>query len=117
MNLKAIVLAGAVLTAVLGAAAAPAYAVNPQPNTGQSDSGGAPNVKNGDDSGSGIGAVRPAKGVEGPTESAPAKPESASGADNSSLNQVRQNRSKISADFNPFSGRHTKLPDPDIWGA
>ncbi|MEV5705197.1 hypothetical protein [Actinoallomurus sp. NPDC052274] len=110
-------MAGAVLTAVLGTAAAPAYAAHPQPNTGQSDSGGLPGTGNDDGSGSGLSAVRPPKGVDESAESARAKRESAVTNDEFGLNQIRRNRSKISPDFNPFQGRHTKLPEIDDAGA
>lgn len=115
MNLKAMVLAGSVLTAVIGAAAAPAYAAHPQPSTGQGNSGLISGSDNDDDSGSGLSSIRPPKGTDQSARSARAKRMSATSDDGFGLNQIRGKRSQVSPDFNPFRGNRAKIANIDDW--
>lgn len=113
MNLKAMVLAGSVLTAVIGAAAAPAYAVHPQPGTGQTESGRILGTGNDDDSGSGLSSVRPPRGTDESAQSARAKRVSATSDDEFGLNRIRGKRTRVSPDFNPFRGNRSKISSID----
>jgi hypothetical protein len=111
MDLKAIVLAGSVLTAVIGAASAPAYAAHPQPGNDQQNAGRSAGTD--DDKGSGLGGVRPVKGADQSADSARAKRVSATSSDEFGLEGLRQKRSRVSPDFNPFRQKGAKISSLD----